>query len=72
MPNTSLTWIPEHALPEGVALVHLWGNGSIEYGRHIVPVEGHLFFHHYGPLPRIHYRSTNTTAKALLHIVAGL
>ena len=72
MPNSSIVWSPSHSPPDGMAFVHVWGNGRIRYDQHDMKVDGHLFFHAYGNVPNLYYTSTNTTAKLVLHLIAGI
>lgn len=72
MPNSSIVWTPTHLAPDGMVFIHLWGNGSIRYDQHNVPVNGHLFFHLEGNVPNIYYTSTDTAVKAHMHLIAGI
>ena len=71
-PNSSIIWIPPHSAPDGMVFVHVWGEGRIKYDNHDIRVDGHLFFHTHGSVPNIYYMSTNTTAKAQMHLIAGI
>ena len=72
MPNSSIVWTPDHVAPDGMMFIHIWGDGSISYDHHTVSVKGHLFFHAEGKVPHIYYRSSNTTARAHVHLITGI
>jgi hypothetical protein len=67
-PNSTIKWSPSHPPPDGMAYIHVWGNGTLLWDQHEVPVNGHIFFHNY-KLPTIHYSSSHTAAKSVSYVI---
>lgn len=68
MPNSTLVWDPPSKV-KGMIFMHLAGNGTVHWNGNTMPVIGHAFFHSFGSLPRIDYKSNRDSLKVTAHLV---
>lgn len=69
MPNSTLVWEPMATKMKGMFFMHLVGNGTVHWNGDTMPVNGHEFFHSFGSIPRIDYKSNGSPLKVSAHLL---
>ena len=54
--NSTVQWTPRYDFQfEGMVFIHAMGNGTMQFRKRSIKVDGDLFFHARGELPDIRY-----------------
>ena len=68
-PNSTVEWEPEPNSRRGMIYLRFRGNGSVFWEHSEMRIEGNVFAHTYGELPRIDYKAQSLPLKVTAHLI---